>query len=271
MEKRSRICFVIILILLAVMARTLLEKEEKSCEEVTESYENYMATMNTEEEFNDLGIEEQHYQLKGIEVSYPKLISGAGEDRLKRWNEIIKEDVDGILAIYRPPSNQQIDLEHLGGSGDTLTLRYEIKNLGDIFSVFYRAAFFSRSSAYPTDLVYTTNLDLRKDKRLVLSDLVEVNSDFVRKFSQWKPVSVEDNPREIEDGVLAYLQGLGEEALLRGFQNADVIGSGNYLGIYSYLTPERMGISIGVPNYLGDHSEFEQDYTEFSGDLLKQP
>jgi hypothetical protein len=41
---------------------------------------------------------------------------------------------------------------------------------------------------------------------------------------------------------------------------ADIIGSENRMDIYSYLTDNSLGISIGLPNYLGDHIELESDY-----------
>lgn len=266
MKRWKQLCLIFALTLIVAMYRTWIEDEEIS---VVEPYEKYIATANAREHFNNLGVEEMIYQRDGIEVYYPQFVSGVSDDKLLKWNQIIKEDVDKILDIYafHPlPQGSPIPNEP---PSYTLSIRYEIQSLRDIYSILYRVAFFSSYSAYPTDLVYTTNIDLTEDRRLVLKDLVKVDKDFVMVLSEWDMIPV-DSKDEVTKAIWDYLQGLGDEALLTGFQKADIIGSDNYLGIYSYLTPDRLGLSISVPNYLGDHVEFEREYSKLGDALLME-
>jgi hypothetical protein len=116
-------------------------------------------------------------------------------------------------------------------------------------------------------LAYTTNIDKVKNQRLKLSDIVTLNSDFVKNFREWNFVSEEEGNEELNKAIRDYISNMSDEDLLMGFLAADQIGSGNLWGMYSYLTPERLGISVSVPNYIGDHVEFERDYSEL-GDFL---
>ncbi|HKL78861.1 MAG TPA: hypothetical protein VJ888_00345, partial [Mobilitalea sp.] len=126
----------------------------------------------------------------------------------------------------------------------------------------------SKYSAHPTELVYTTNIDLKAANRIALSDLVRIDEEFVRDFRNWEFILFEPGNEELNQAVIDYLASLEEDMLLGGFQRADIIGSDNYLGIFSYLTFDSLGISIAVPNYLGDHVEFERKFTELT-DFLK--
>ena len=216
-----------------------------------------MESMNNE----GFKIEEVVFHQGGTYASYPRIVSGADSGKLDRWNNIIREDMNKILKIYSaytftsPPGEQEIFLP------DNLRINYEIKlNDKNYLSIFYKADFFSPYAAYPTQLVYTTNIDMKNDRRLRLSDITDVNQALVDSFTSWEIVDRDhdyDNYEEYSQAVNDYIAGLGKEILWMGFQAADIIGHDNYLEIYSYLTPDRIGISISVPHYIGDHVEYE--------------
>lgn len=202
------------------------------------------------EQINGSGynIEENIYQSDGTYVTYPLIMSGADSKKLDILNSILLDDINKILKIYsafalaQPPKEQDVFLP------DTLRITYEIKRNDDKYiSVYYTADFYSPYAAYPTQLVYTTNIDVKNNMRLKLSDTYITDQTILDELASW------EFPQAVHD----YIKGLGKEILRMGFESADIIGPDNYLGIFSYLTPDRIGISISVPNYLGDHVEYE--------------
>jgi hypothetical protein len=209
------------------------------------------------------GMNSISYQKDGIKAEYPEIISGGSEANMKLWNQIISSDFEKILKIY---SFRPIPGPTPGPSAEVpviLQLTYEAKLNNDRFtSILYHAAFSSEYSAHPTDLVYTTNLDKEKSSRLKLSDIIRIDENFVKNFRTWDIASPKDLKEEVKQGIKDYMASLTDGDLLMGMNAADIIGSGNLWDMYFYLTPDSLGISIGVPNYLGDHVEFEK---EFSG------
>lgn len=204
-------------------------------------------------------IEERTYQNNGTYVSYPLIVSGKDRDIIDLLNNIILMDINKILSIYSadaftgPTEGPDIYLQ------DRLNIRYDImRNDPRFLSILYTADFYSPYAAHPTQLTYTTNIDLQNYKRLKLSDFIQVNDFFIDEFIYWEPAANDMNDPQLIQGIRNYIRGLGREVLIRGFNTADIIGSDNLLGIFSYLKPSKIGISISVPNYLGDHAEFER-------------
>ncbi len=206
-------------------------------------------------------IESVDFRENGIVASYPRILTGGSATQLEDWNRIIKEDFDKIIQIYSfqpfPQPMPPTDVVPI-----MLTLSYDVKGNTDAWlSILYHADYNSIYSAHPSNLVYTSNIDKRTSRRLRLSDIVDLNEAFVKEFRSWRQ---KDNPQstdEIRNAVNVYINNISDEELLTGFRLADQIGSGNTWGIYSYLTKDRVGISIEVPNYAGDHAEFEQEMT----------
>jgi hypothetical protein len=224
-----------------------------------------MESSDEEDQFRDI-----NYQKDGIEGTYPEFISGASEATLDQWNQIISKDFNKILDIYSFNPFPELTPSPATIVPTILKINYELKsNSRKAISILYIAAYTSPYSAYPTNLVYTTNIDKDNSKRLRLSDIVTLNSDFVKNFRTWDLVSPVGVKEDYIQAIRDYIKNLSDEDLLMGFQAADQIGSKNLWGIYTYLTPNRLGISIGVPNYIGDHVEFEKDLSELK-DFLKE-
>ena len=213
------------------------------------------------EQINGRGyeIKENIYQRNGIKVTYPTIVSEADSEKAAVWNSIILQDIDRILSIYSDyilsPPPEGVDLYRQ----KTLKISYDIKrNDNRYLSIFYTADFFSPYAAYPTQMVYTTNIDKENDRRVVLSDHISNVGSLATDINSWDIVVGNNTPKEYTQAVRDYIKGLGKEILQVGFEAADIIGPDNYLDIFSYLTPDRLGISISVPNYLGDHAELER-------------
>jgi len=212
-------------------------------------------------------IERVEYVNEGISAVYPKIIAANENEAIDRLNEIIMEDFNRILQIYSFTPFEP-DRMSPGQGAIILDISYQIKlNNPEIISIFYLAAFNSPYSAHPTRLAYTSNIDRKNLKRLVLGDIVRLDTDFVVNFKGWKLVNEEKYPEYIKQGITEYISGMETETLLSGMKTADIIGSENKLGIFSYLTGDRLGISLGLPNYLGDHAEFEMDYQSLASYL----
>lgn len=214
-------------------------------------------------------IQQEKYLKDGISASYPVIISGAPEENLKVLNQMIAKDFNKILQIYSfhpfpestsAPVNPVVIL--------TITDIIKLNN-GKLLSILYKADFSSKYVAHPTNLVYTTNIDTAKEKRLKLSDIVKLSPEFVKYFKTWDFISNNKENKEVNDAIRDYINGLSEEDLLKAFQSADIIGSENLWGTYSYLTPDSLGISLSVPNFLGDHVEFEKKYSELKDYLIE--
>jgi len=212
-------------------------------------------------------VENVEYIRDGIKAAYPQLIAAVENDSIKRINELILADFNRILQIYAfnpfmqpaPAPTQAANIPVI------LNISYQIKlNAPEYISILYFAAYNSPYAAHPTELVYTTNIDRESGRRLTLGDIVRLDTDFAENFKNWSPVNENKYPEYIIQGIMDYISGLSNEDLLSGMKAADIIGSGNLLNIFSYLTDDRLGISIGLPNYLGDHAEFEMDYASLS-------
>lgn len=208
-------------------------------------------------------------QRDGIYAEYPRIVSGAALDVMDQWNKIIKQDFDKLMQIYSfqpfpgptPGSTEVVPT--------MLRVSYDIKgNTGRWLSIFYQADYNSSYSAHPSNLVYTTNINKSENKRIRLADMVKINDAFVKEFRSWKMITTPEDPQEVRKAIEDYIGNITDEELLMGFQAADHIGSDNPWGIYSYLTEDKLGISIEVPHYAGDHVEFEQPLARL-GKFLK--
>lgn len=208
-------------------------------------------------------LREEQYRKDGIEASYPQFTSSPANDKQKLWNQIIKKDFDKILQIYSFNPFPEPTPVPTGAVPVILKITYEVKLNNDKFiSIFYKAAYNSPYSAHPSELVYTTNIDKKKDKRIKLSDMVNLNSDFAKDFKGWDFITYEKGNELLNTALRDYRNEISEKDILLGLRTADQIGSKNPWGIFSYLTPDRLGISISVPHYAGDHVEFEKKYAE---------
>jgi hypothetical protein len=281
MKKGIRFCFILILfaITAAVWADLqinqdpLLEAAIEARREETRDEtidETTLETIAQTKDSND-EITEVPYQQDGYDAVYPNFISGGTQKQLEVWNQIITKDFEKIISIYsfnplpQPTPSQGYRVPTI------LKLGYNIKENSDRFlSIFYEAAFRSPYSAHPTDLVYTTNIDKKNNKRIRLGDYIKLDNKFVKDFRTWDFIPFEEGNEEVNKAIRAFISDLSNQELLQGFQAADQIGSANLYNIFSYRTPEKLGISIGVPNYLGDHVEFEKNLADLGEYLIDE-
>jgi hypothetical protein len=259
----------VLLITLFIILVNLLLKTEQEKEIRRKKPMEYDVTIQVIEGEGDSGqdkeIEKVAYEKDGIKASYPQFILGSNtsyNENARVWNKLILNDFNKILQIY---SFRPFPEETPAPSAiipTLLTISYRIKaNDNKKASILYTADYNSSYSAHPSSLVYTTNIDKVNNKRVRLTDYVTVNKDFVKDFRSWT-LNTEITDPELLQAIQDYITSMTDEDLLLGFQAADQIGSDNPWGIYSYTTPDSLGISIQAPNYIGDHIEFERPLSE---------
>mgnify|MGYP001449162833 CR=1 FL=1 len=227
---------------------------------VIETSSSIHTTQSNTETFE---VKETPYITERVEASYPTIIGGVSQKKLDKWNQIIKDDFDKILAIYSYDPFAGLDEIPDQANRIYLRIQYEIKLLNKQFlSILYRASYNSPYAAHPTELVYTTNIDTEKDRRLTLRDLVRLDSSFVSHLRSWEISEIAPINPMLNAVIRTILNDISDEELLDGLNTADQIGSSNRWGIFTYLTPSKLGVSVSVPHFAGDHVELEKAYEE---------
>lgn len=254
----------VFLCLVNLLLKTEQEKEIRRKKPM--EYDAIIQVIKGEEDSGqDKDIEKVAYEKDGIKASYPQFILGGNtsyNENARVWNKLILNDFNKILQIYSFRPFPEEAPAPSAAIPTLLTISYRIK-ANDIkkASILYTADYSSAYSAHPSSLVYTTNIDKINNKRVRLTDYVTVNKDFVKDFRSWT-LKTEITDPELLQAIQDYITSITDEDLLLGFQAADQIGSDNPWGIYSYTTPDNLGISIQAPNYIGDHIEFERPISE---------
>jgi len=252
MEKLKVFIFIIIFCSILILIYNINQKSDKDLKGIQTSSigEGYQVI-------------EMQYNNDGVRVYYPYIASGASEDKLTQWNNLIKDDLQAILQIYSFQPFAELEDSPLEVQPARLLIVYEIKLLNNQFlSIFYKADYNSPHSAHPTQLVYTTNIDTQKDIRLTLKDLIKLDSNFASSIRQWDFATGEPLNKQWNMIIKNIIKNMSDEDILNGLKEADKIGTGNPWGMFTYITPDTLGISISVPNYVGDHVEFEKKLTE---------
>ncbi len=215
-------------------------------------------------------ISTKQFSKGGVIGEYPFVSSGGSKSQITSWNQIIKKDFNKIVNLY---SFQSIPGPAPGPSEVPpviLTIKYETRLNDKILSFLYLADFNASFTAHPTQLTYTTNIQKKNNQRILLGDIVQLNEDFVKDFRTWDFISAEPSNQELNQAIKDYFKEMSDEDILKGLKHADIIGSGNQLDVFSYMTPTGLGLSFGVPNYLGDHVEFERAYDKIKK-FIKEP
>lgn len=259
-RKQIFIISIIAIVALSLLACQKIKKAEKR--EGLSRIETNNISYSGNYEISDV-----KYFKDGIEAYYPQITAGDIEEKMLLWNEIIKKDFNKIIQIYsfQPFPELEPTPTHKEDMVVLLFMDYITKVKDENFlSIYYTARYSSKYSAHPSELVYTTNIDLDRDKKVLLKDIVTINQDFINSFRQWKFKTYEEDNMELNEAIEVYFEGLSDEELLQGFMNADQISANNTWGVYSYITPDKLGISISVPHVIGDHVEFESEFEDIA-------
>ena len=192
-------------------------------------------------------ISETYDNNKGTKISYPQISDLSDTEKQKELNEIIKNEALKGTNYYK-------DVD-----GDvTIDINYKIVcQEPELLSIIYSGVGNVSGAAHPSNLFYTTNLDLINNKKLRLNDIVDVNDDFVNMLinGKFKTVNSEYEAEYKSDINMSTLDDWKKRLLAA--DPSDNMGSE-----FSYMTKDSLGISVGVIHALGDHAEFEIKYKD---------
>ncbi|WP_157764035.1 hypothetical protein [Paenibacillus borealis] len=202
-------------------------------------------------------VESDSYAQNNINIIYPKLVDLPNDKKEEVINDLIRVEALGALESY------SLDLD----SHNTLEVDYQITYKSDDFlSIQYIGSAFNKGGAYPLNVFYTTNIDVDKEIKVKLTDLLEIDEAFLQELKNGIYKSYDDNLNLREEGVMKdFWSGVKDQDLLNDLKHADEAGGANNSGIFSYLTQDTLGISLAVPHALGDHLEMEIGYEKLSG------
>lgn len=174
---------------------------------------------------------------KNIEINYPQ-ISGLKETtKQKTINTMLKSEA------LKNSIEESPDLK-------VLQRKYDVKLMStNVLSVQYLEYVNYKGAPYPSELYFTSNMNMNTGSTIELSDLISINESFVKKLKDGKF-------KALKSFQAVALDGLSEKDIMHDLKNAAF-----------YLTSDSLGISIDVPHALGDHAEFEVKYTDIMDNM----
>lgn len=200
-------------------------------------------------------LSKETYVNKNIVINYPQVVNLRDNNKQKTINQIIKRD-----ALKAFDDNDSVEINYV----------IKLKN-ANILSIQYFGCRNTKDTPHPTNEFYTTNIDLNKGGKLRLTDLVNINDAFEKKFEEGEFIDWEgDTTSEASQrrlAVLTELNDLSANDLLKCFSESDDVGEANISNTYSYLTNDSIGISVNISHAIGDHAEFEIKYQEVADNL----
>ena len=202
---------------------------------------------NTENDKYD--ITEVTYTDNNININYPQISNLSDSEKQDRINELIKTEALVVLESYKD------DINNLN-----LNMNFEIMYKGsDILSIKYLGLSSVKGTAFPTNEINTTNIDLAKEQLLTLSDVVTVNDTFIEKFNAGKYKEYSSDLNLESEGAL--------NDALNYLDSNNLIASFKKEAAKFYFTNESLVVSVEVAHVMGDHLEMEIKYNDL-GDLL---
>lgn len=183
------------------------------------------------------------YNDKDVKISYPQISNLNDKDKEKQINEIIKSESLKVLSTY-------------GGDVDNLTLDvdYIIKWKGaNLLSIQYIGSGYVEDEAYPNNILYTTNIDINKGTKIKLIDVINIDESFIQKFKEGRYTAF-DLQLNVENESKSEINKYSNTELVEYFNKADVINIENELSVFSYFTKDSLGLSVSVPNAIGDYA-----------------
>lgn len=201
-------------------------------------------------------IESVSYNEKEVNINFPSVVGLSDTAKQNKINEILKHEALAALNNF------------YGGVIDTLSLKinYTITwTSQNLLSVQYKGHVFDKGAAYPLNLLYTVNIDIKKGSKLMLKDYINIDKDFVNKYRSYKVP--DPDQKQMEAGAFKYiLNTYSADDLLRYFNSADTSFKESAF-TFSYFKEDSLGISIEVPHVAGDYLEVELKYKDIKDNI----
>jgi hypothetical protein len=217
------------------------------------SYSKNIINDNSTSAGSNYNIIKESYTEKNIKISYPQIANLSDQSKQKILNEKIKESAYGSLKNLSEEDKDNLDIN----------LDYQITlKTDDLLSLFYSGSTYCKGANHPNAEFYTTNIDIENEKVLRLTELINIDENFVLKFRNAKMISPKNKQKDI---VLSPPFDNSNQEWIERFRSADSKGSGTQ--DYSYLTKDSLIISVPVAHVFGDHAEFEIKYRDLKDNI----
>lgn len=205
-----------------------------------------LISCNNNKNNNTNKIQNEIYEDDGIVINYPIIVGLEDKNLESKVNSIIKDDAFSIEKVVESLEDKF-----------NVEMSYDIKlNNRNYLSLMYKGIVYVEGSAYPNEIIYTTNIDLSTGDRIVLNDMIKVDDELVDKI-----INGEFNTDSVNEAI-DYIKSMDKNEMINILNNADKlsdIGTEKQSSCYSYLTGDSIGICIEVPHVLDDYIEIEID------------
>ncbi|PWV98551.1 uncharacterized protein DUF4163 [Paenibacillus cellulosilyticus] len=229
----------IILVLLALITACSSDKTETS----TGTSEPAGQTTDSTQSANPT-LERATLTERDMKIQYPQVTNLGDAKREKTINSLLKNEARKAISYY-------------AYNETTMDIDYTVKRFDDkILSIQYTGYANSKGAAHPNNLYFTTNIDMTTGMKMLLKDTVKVDESFVQLLRKGKYIPA-DPSVDLSKEAANELNNWSDAEMVTYMKQADDIGIGNVLNVFTYRTEDALGISISVPHALGDHVEFE--------------
>ncbi len=200
------------------------------------------------ETFTNYDVIPGEYSQDSVTTLYPQLSNFANENMQTKVNDLIAND------------NQDIMRNLIGAEWSTIDLDYEVTFTGsDIFSAKYLGLLSTTEASYPTNILYTVNVNLKEGTKIELKNIIKIDNSLVEKFKNGVYTPYSDDLNLQEAGAL--------QDVLDSIDNNDVITQLENGEAAFYFDDEALVLSIQVPHAVGDHLEMGIYYGDLGSSL----
>ncbi|MCL2610817.1 MAG: hypothetical protein FWE02_03965 [Defluviitaleaceae bacterium] len=185
------------------------------------------------------------FEYENIKITYPQIIM-ANEEKQNIINMIIWKEMNNMLLYF--PERDELTLE----------ITYEIKVMSDrLLSIIYTGVGFVQGAAGPLIIFFTTNINIITGERIVLSDVLNINDEFIELLkSDYILYSILN--LDLRKFIKEIISRENFSIRLKNADNSKYIGTIYKSEIFTYFTNNGLGISIGgLGRGAGSHVELE--------------
>lgn len=224
---------ILLLVVIAILAAGCSSKNSSLEADKTSASANYV-------------VAKANFTEKAIKIDYPQIIQLGDSNQQQKINDLLKNEALAILNDYKDERSElSLDISYV--------TKYQSPN---ILSIEYLGDFNLTGAAHPSNVIYTSNIDLKKASSIKLGDFLDINSDVALKYKagKYQPWSPDLDLDKL--GVLAEIKS--------NLTSDDLIEQLQQQPSKFYFTQDSLGISVEVPHAAGDHLELEVSYQDLS-------
>lgn len=199
----------------------------------------------TQPEINkNMTLTQMGYGRDKLHVLFPVVEGMDVPEKSNPVNTMIQQDTLAMLDKY---------------AGSEGTFEYEVAyNNGKVLALRYTAALTTKDAAYPTNAVFTTNINLETGER-ISSGAPEKAEEIAALLVSGTGYQVQGE-EELQQAILAALKEMDVKTLAESIANADFGPDKTPAVFTSYEGEQKVGISLPVEHALGDVAQITIDW-----------